>query len=52
MIGTAEVIIPGVTTAGLLVYIGLAVSVALFHPDTRQRRDARSVLTKLIRLRR
>ncbi|WP_338595501.1 hypothetical protein [Saccharopolyspora sp. SCSIO 74807] len=34
----------------LLVYIGLAVSVALFHPDAQRRKDARSVLTTLVQI--
>lgn len=33
-----------------LVYVGLAVIVALFHPDQQRRKDARSVLTSLIQL--
>ncbi len=34
----------------IVVYLGLAVAVALFHPDQHRRRDARAVLTSLVAL--
>lgn len=41
-----EVVAVSVTVASILslFYVGLAVGVALFHPDHRRRRDARAVL--------
>lgn len=32
----------------IVVYVGLAVAVALFHPDHRRRHDARAVLASLV----
>lgn len=49
MISTGGAIILAVTATIPLVYLGLAVAVALFHPDADRRKDARSVLTTLVR---
>lgn len=37
-----------VAIAPIVIYIGVAVSVALFHPDRQRRADARAVLRCLI----